>query len=70
MWVSLAPVVAGALLTVTGYSVFDPLVAGAIALWIIATTAREVFESHEELMWPERIVCGHPDHDEARSAEG
>jgi cation diffusion facilitator family transporter len=69
VWVSLAPVVAGVLLLLTGYSFFDPLIAGAIALWIIVTTAREVFESHEELMWPEKIVCGHPDHDESRAAE-
>ena len=69
VWVSLAPVVAGVLLLLTSYSFFDPLIAGAIALWIIATAAREVFESHEELMWPEKIVCGHPDHDESRAAE-
>jgi hypothetical protein len=41
-------VVAGELLTLTGYSIFDPLMAGAIALWIIATTAREVFASHDD----------------------
>jgi divalent metal cation (Fe/Co/Zn/Cd) transporter len=60
---------AGVLLTLTGYSIFDPLIAGAIALWIIATTAREVFASHEELIWPEKIVCGHSDHDKM-SPEG
>jgi cobalt-zinc-cadmium efflux system protein len=65
VWVSLAPVVAGLLLLVTGYSFFDPLVAGAIALWIIVSTAREVFESHDELMWPERIVCCHTEHEAA-----
>src|SRR5919201_6199822 len=35
MWVSLAPVAAGILVGVTGYSVFDALVAGGIAIWII-----------------------------------
>jgi Cation efflux family len=30
VWVSLAPVLAGALLILTGYPVFDPLMAGAI----------------------------------------
>ena len=60
VWVSLAPVVAGVLLTLTGYSIFDPLMAGAVALWIIATTAREVFASRDELIWPEKIVCGEP----------
>ena len=63
VWVSLAPVVAGLLLVTTGYSFFDPIVAGAIALWIIVSTAREVFESHDELIWPERIVCCHTDHE-------
>ena len=64
VWVSLAPVVAGVLLTLTGYSIFDPLMAGAVALWIIATTAREVFASRDELIWPDKIVCGHSDHEE------
>ncbi len=64
VWVSLAPVVAGLLVIATGRPLFDPIIAGCIALWIIATTALEVFASREELMWPERIVCGHPDHDD------
>ena len=68
VWVSLAPVIAGLLLSVTGYPIFDPLIAGAIALWIIVTTAREIFESHDELIWPEKIVCGHSDHDDAAAA--
>jgi len=42
MWVSLAPVLAGILVAITGHSVFDPLVAGAVAVWMIATTSREV----------------------------
>jgi cation diffusion facilitator family transporter len=62
--VSMAPVLAGALLLVTGYPLFDPLIAGGVAIWIIISTGREVFESHEELIWPEKIVCDHPDHDE------
>lgn len=69
VWVSLAPIVAGVLLILTGHPIFDPLIAGAIALWIIATTAREVFASHEELIWPEKIVCDHRDHDKM-SLEG
>jgi cobalt-zinc-cadmium efflux system protein len=63
VYVSLAPVLAGILLISTGFSFFDPLVAGAIAIWIIVTTTREVFQSHEELIWPEKIVCGHPAHE-------
>jgi hypothetical protein len=31
----------------------------------IASTGREVFQSHEELIWPEKIVCGHPHDDDA-----
>jgi cation diffusion facilitator family transporter len=62
VYVSLAPVAAGVLIAFTGYSLFDTLTAGAIAVWFIATTGREVFQSHEELIWPEKIVCGHADH--------
>jgi cation diffusion facilitator family transporter len=65
VWVSLAPVVAGLLLIFTGYSFFDPMIACGIALWIIFSTAREVFASHDELIWPEKIVCGHSDHETA-----
>ena len=64
VWVSLAPVAAGLLLLVTGYPVFDPIIAGAIAIWIIFTTGREVLESHDELIWPEKIICCHTDHDQ------
>jgi cation diffusion facilitator family transporter len=64
VYVSLAPVAAGLLVSVTGHSIFDPLMAAAIAIWIIASTMREVFGSTGELIWPEKIVCGHSDHDE------
>jgi Co/Zn/Cd efflux system component len=57
----------GALLIFTGFSFFDPLIARAVALWIIVTTGRDAFESHEEPMWPENIVCGHPDHNEPQA---
>jgi Co/Zn/Cd efflux system component len=60
-YVSLAPVAAGLLVTLTGYSIFDPLIAGGIAVWIIISTVREVFASSDELIWPEQIVCGHSD---------
>jgi Co/Zn/Cd efflux system component len=62
VYVSLAPVTAGAMLMLTGYSFFDPLIAGGAATWIILGTVREVFRSREELIWPEKIVCGHADH--------
>ena len=64
VYVSLAPVGAGVLVSVTGYSIFDALIAAGIAMWIIVTTAREVFASSEELIWPEKIACGHSDHAE------
>ena len=73
VFVSLAPVLAGLLVTASGRSLFDPLVAGGIALWLIVSTLREVIGSHEELMWPEKIRCAHSDNDEdvvtARAAD-
>jgi cation diffusion facilitator family transporter len=68
VWVSLAPVVAGALITVTGFSFFDPLVALVIAAWAIVSTVRQMVTSREELIWPEKIVCGHPDEKEVVKA--
>jgi len=70
VYVSLAPVLAGFLVIFTERSVFDPIIAGAIAVWIIFSTAREVFGSREELIWPEKIVCGHSDHDRPGLAIG
>jgi Co/Zn/Cd efflux system component len=65
VWVSLAPVVAGLLLSLTGYAFFDPLIASGVAVWFITSTGREVFQSHEELIWPEKIICGHTEHNNA-----
>ena len=65
VYVSLAPVGAGLLVSLTGYSTFDPLIAAGIAGWIIVSTIREVLASSDELIWPEKIVCGHSDHEEA-----
>jgi cobalt-zinc-cadmium efflux system protein len=59
VWVSLAPVAAGVLVASTGSVIFDPIVAAAVALWLIATTGYEVLRSGDELVWPERIVCCH-----------
>jgi cobalt-zinc-cadmium efflux system protein len=58
---SLAPVLAGVLVSVSGSSFFDPLVAGGIAVWIIVSTVREVLISRDELISPEKLVCGHPE---------
>ena len=70
VYVSLAPVVAGLLVIFTGRSIFDPSVADIIAVWIMLSTMREVFGSREELIWPEKIVCGHSDHDQRGLATG
>ncbi len=63
VWVSLAPVAAGVLVSVTQLPVFDTLVGGAVAVWFIASTGREVASSRDELVWPEKLDCGHADHD-------
>jgi Co/Zn/Cd efflux system component len=57
--VSLAPVAAGSLIALTGSSFFDPLVALLVASWFLWSTAREVIQSREELIWPTQLVCGH-----------
>jgi cation diffusion facilitator family transporter len=64
VYVSLAPVAAGLLVSLLGYPIFDPLIAGGIAVWLIVSTAREVLASSEELVWPEKIVCGHSEHEQ------
>jgi cobalt-zinc-cadmium efflux system protein len=60
---SLAPVAAGVLVIVSGLPVFDAVVALLIAAVILVTTIRSVAGSHQELMWPENVVCGHPESD-------
>jgi cobalt-zinc-cadmium efflux system protein len=69
VYVSFAPVLAGLLVLASGYSFFDPLIAALIAAWIIWSTVREVISSHEELIWPARIVCGHSENREAAPLE-
>ena len=59
VYVSLVPVAAGVLVTVSSQAIFDPLIAALIALWIVWSTIREVVGSGEVLIWPEKIVCGH-----------
>lgn len=67
VYVSLAPVLAGVLIIATGQPIFDPLVAGGIAMWIIVSTLREILGSHKELIWPEKISCGHSDEEEQQA---
>ena len=57
--VSLAPVLSGLLVIATGYSFFDPLIAGGVALWLIVSALRQVIGSHNELISPEKLGCGH-----------
>lgn len=59
VYVSLAPVVAGILVSVSGRSFFDPLIAGGVAVWLIVSTFREVIDSRDELISPQKITCGH-----------
>ena len=37
----------------------NPNLLRAVAVWIIATTLREVVASRDELIWPEKFECGH-----------
>jgi Co/Zn/Cd efflux system component len=57
--VSLAPVLAGAVTLASGSQLVDPLVALVIAAAIIVPTIGTIAGSHEELVWPENVVCAH-----------
>jgi Co/Zn/Cd efflux system component len=57
--VSLAPVGSGILMITFGSFLFDPLTAILIAAVVVTTTLRAVIGSHEELLWPENVSCGH-----------
>ena len=57
--ISLAPVAAGLLVMVSGQSLFDPLMALLVALWLIGTTVQEIRSTGEALLWPEDAVCSH-----------
>jgi cobalt-zinc-cadmium efflux system protein len=58
---SLAPVLAGCLVLLTGRSFFDPAIALGIALVIVVTAVRSIAPAHQELLWPATVVCGHGD---------
>ena len=57
--VSLAPVVAGVAIVMSGISLFDTVIALIIAVVILTSTLQAVIGSHKELLWPETVVCGH-----------
>jgi cation diffusion facilitator family transporter len=56
---SLGPVGAGALVIASGRPFFDTVVALVIAGVILVTTIRSVAASHQDLLWPANVVCGH-----------
>ena len=64
---SLAPVAAGILVIVFQRSFFDPLVALMIAGFILVTSVSSLAGSHRELLWPDDVVCGHPEDAAAQS---
>jgi cobalt-zinc-cadmium efflux system protein len=55
VYVSLAPVLAGLLVLLTGKKFFDPLIAIIVGLWLIWATIREITHSYDELIWPEHV---------------
>jgi cobalt-zinc-cadmium efflux system protein len=59
--VSLAPVVAGLAIVMSGITLFDTAIALIIAVVIVTSTLQAVMGSHKELLWPEKVVCGHRD---------
>ena len=66
--VSLVPVAAGLIVAATGYPRADALLALALAVWLIVTTAQEVRASGLELLWPQELRCEHaPEVSDGRS---
>jgi cobalt-zinc-cadmium efflux system protein len=57
--VSLIPVAAGVLIFVSGNFLFDSLFALLIAAVVVVTTCQAVIGSHQELLWPNNVSCGH-----------
>src|SRR5258708_36666122 len=60
IFVSLAPVMAGVLVMVTGRSYFDPWVPLLVAFWSVVSTLRGVIAAVEQLVWAENSTCGQP----------
>ncbi|HVT85545.1 MAG TPA: cation transporter [Chitinophagaceae bacterium] len=59
IYVSLAPVAAGILVLLTGKTLFDPVVAIGIGIWLIWSIVKEISGSYNELIWPENAVYRH-----------
>lgn len=60
VFVSLAPVIAGFSVALTGRPQGDVMVALTVAVWLIVSTVRELHASMNDLLWPEDMACGHP----------
>ena len=61
-YVSLAPVGAGLLVSLTGRPIFDPILALGLGLWLMASTIRELRQGGQALLWPEQAICPHGEH--------
>jgi len=59
IYVSLAPILAGLLVSLTGHSLFDSLVALGVAIWLIGSTVLELRRSGTDLLWPDDATCLH-----------
>jgi Co/Zn/Cd efflux system component len=59
VYVSLVPVLAGLLVILSHNSIFDPIIAIIIGIWLIVTTGKEIARSYSDLIWPENAVCKH-----------
>jgi cobalt-zinc-cadmium efflux system protein len=57
--VSLAPVVAGVSVVLTGRPEGDVFVAVVVAVWLMVSTARALRASMDDLLWPEEMTCDH-----------
>ena len=67
VYVSILPVLAGILVTISGQAIFDPVCAGSVALWLIYSTVQELRQSGDELLWPSEARCPHAEHDHAEA---
>jgi cobalt-zinc-cadmium efflux system protein len=61
MYVSLVPVLAGVLVSVSGRSGFDSLAALGVGIWMIGSTGSELRRSGDDLLWPADVTCSHGD---------
>ena len=59
VYVSFVPVLAGLLVLLTHNSIFDPVIAIIIGIWLIVTTGKEIARSYSDLILPENAICNH-----------